>query len=145
MTVPRPTEVVERLARATNEHDLDAIVRCFAEDYVNETPAHPQRGFRGREQVRRNWSQIFAGIPDVTARILASAQDGDTVWSEWQLLGTRRDGARHEMRGVIIFEVAETLVRAARFYVEPVERESGNADDAVRRVAPLGARPGSAP
>jgi ketosteroid isomerase-like protein len=125
---------VERLARATSEHDLEAIVGCFVENYRNETPVHPGRGFAGRDQVRRNWGQILAGVPDVTARILASVEEGHTVWSEWQLIGTRQDGSSHEMRGVIIFDIAGELISAARFYLEPVEHESGTVNDAVRRA-----------
>jgi len=53
-------EVVNRLLAATNAHDVDALVGCFAPDYVNETPAHPLRGFHGHEQVRSNWTAIFA-------------------------------------------------------------------------------------
>jgi ketosteroid isomerase-like protein len=126
--------VVQRLAQATNKHDLDAIVACFAEGYLNETPAHPERGFEGKEQVRRNWAQILAGVPDLTARILATAENADTVWSEWQMIGTRRDGSAHEMRGVIIFGVDAGLISTARFYLEPVERNSGTVNDAVRRA-----------
>jgi ketosteroid isomerase-like protein len=60
-----PAAVVHELLAAINAHDLEAMVALFAEDYVNEWPAHPQRGFRGNEQVRRNWGQIFAGVPDL--------------------------------------------------------------------------------
>lgn len=131
------TEAVRRLARATNDHDLDGIVACFAADYVNETPAHPGRGFVGSEQVRTNWSQILTGVPDISARVLASHADGDTVWSEWEMAGTRRDGAAHLMRGVIIFEVADGVIRAARFYLEPVDLASGPVGGFVRAtVAP---------
>jgi len=129
-----PADLVDRLAAATNAHDIDAIVACFGGDYVNETPAHPQRGLHGAEQVRRNWTQILAGVPDVTAQVLCAVVDGDTVWSEWRMSGTRRDGAPHEMCGGIIFEVVDGVARSARFYLEPVERESGSADDAVRRA-----------
>ena len=129
-----PLQVIERLAKASSEHDLDAIVGCFAPDYVNETPAHPLRGFRGREQVRRNWAQILAGVPDLQARVVAVATDGDTVWSEWLMSGTRRDGVAHEMRGVNIFQVTDGLIQAARFYLELVERDSGSVDDVVRTV-----------
>jgi ketosteroid isomerase-like protein len=138
-----PADVVERLARATSAHDLQGIVACFAEGYVNQTPTHPERSFAGRDQVRRNWEQILTGVPDITARVLASAVDGDTVWSEWQMSGTRRDGALHEMGGVIIFDVAGELVRAARFYLEPLERESGTVDDAVHRMLSDPRAPGS--
>src|SRR5690348_382447 len=49
-----------RLQQATESHDLDALVDCFDPGYRNETPAHPGRSFEGVEQVRANWSQIFA-------------------------------------------------------------------------------------
>jgi hypothetical protein len=131
-----PTSLVRRLAAATNAHDLDALVACFADDYLNETPAHPARGFRGTEQVRRNWAQLFAGIPDLSVRILATAAAGDTVWTEWEMSGTRGDGTAHLMRGVIIFEVATGKAVSARFYLEPVEDVSGGADAQISRVAP---------
>ncbi|TDP90620.1 nuclear transport factor 2 family protein [Labedaea rhizosphaerae] len=123
---------VERLVTATNAHDLEALVDCFAEDYVNETPAHPPRGFRGREQVRRNWSAIFAAVPDITVRVLACAVGDEAVWTEWEMSGTRRDGGPHLMRGVIVFVVRDGRAVTARFYLEPVETSSGDVDDAVR-------------
>lgn len=131
-----PASLVRRLAAATNAHDLDALVACFADDYLNETPVHPARGFRGAEQVRRNWAQLFAGIPDLSARILATACAGDTVWTEWEMSGTRRDGTAHLMRGVIIFGVEAGKARSARFYLEPVEVISGGVDAQISRVAP---------
>ena len=129
-----PAAVVERLLAAINAHDLEAMVACFADDYVNEWPAHPQRGFRGSEQVRRNWSQIFAGVPDLRARLPRMVVDRDMVWAEWDLSGTRRDGAAHLMRGVSIFGVAEGRLAWVRFYLEPVEETSGDVNANTRRV-----------
>src|SRR3954454_5788507 len=123
---------VERLVRATNQHDIDALVACFAEDYENETPVHPARSFRGRDQVRRNWEQIFAFVPDVRAEVLRLAVDGDTAWTEWEMTGTRRDGTAHHMRGVIVLGVRDGTVRSARFYLEPVDAGASTVDDAVR-------------
>jgi ketosteroid isomerase-like protein len=126
--------VVERLCGAVNAHDLEALVACFAEDYVNETPAHPQRGFRGNQQVRRNWTQILAGVPDLRARLPRTAVDGDTVWAEWDMSGTRPDGAAFLMRGVVIFGVSGAAITSARFYLEPVEETSGDVDAHTHRV-----------
>lgn len=126
--------VVDRLLEATRAHDVDALVECFAPDYVNETPAHPLRGFTGREQVRQNWTAIFAGVPDITTRVVASAVDGSTVWTEWEMSGTRRDGVAHAMAGVIIFTVADDHIVSARFYLEPVEQSSGDVSAAVARA-----------
>ena len=126
--------MIDRLVDATNRHDLAALVDCFAEDYRNETPAHPARDFHGRDQVRRNWEQIFGAVPNVSARVVRRSVDGANVWSEWEIGGTRRDGSPHLMRGVIVFTVADGRASAARFYLEPVESGGGNADDAVRRT-----------
>ncbi|MEO9255721.1 MAG: nuclear transport factor 2 family protein [Tepidiformaceae bacterium] len=126
-------QLVRRLEAAVNAHDLEAVVACFAADYRNETPLHPERDFIGREQVRRNWEQIFSFIPDVRADVTKHAADGDTVWSEWEHRGTRRDGTAHLMRGVVIFGVEDGRAAWARFYLEPVESGGGDVDAAVRR------------
>jgi ketosteroid isomerase-like protein len=134
-----PAAVVQRLLAAINAHDLEAMVALFAEDYVNEWPAHPQRGFRGNDQVRRNWSQIFEGVPDLQARLPRMVVDGDTVWTEWDMLGTRRDGAPSLTRGVSIFGVSHGRLAWVRFYLEPVEESSGDVNDHTRRVVGTGA------
>ncbi len=126
--------VLERLAAAINAHDLDALVACFADDYVNETPAHPQRGFRGRDQVRANWTQIFAGVADIRARIPRSAIERDSVWTEWELSGTRVDGAPFQLCGVVIFALRGAHILSARFYLEPVETTSGDVAAHTPRV-----------
>ena len=123
---------VERLVRVTNQHDVDAVTACFAEDYVNETPAHPARGFRGSTQVRRNWEQIFAFVPDIHVEVVRSAVDGGTVWTEWEMRGSRRDGKPHCMRGVIVFGVENDRIQWARFYLEPVDESDATVDDAIR-------------
>jgi hypothetical protein len=83
--------------------------------------------------VRRNWEQIFAAIPDLSAEILSTAVAGDTAWTEWEHRGTRPDGSRHLMRGVVIFGVADGLAEWARFYLEPVQDDGADADAAVRQ------------
>ena len=124
---------LDRLLAATNDHDLDELVSCFADGYRNESPAHPARGFTGAEQVRRNWEQIFAFVPDVRAEVTAIAMSGTSVWTEWDMRGTRRDGTSHRMAGVVIFEVVDDLATSARFYLEPVDDAAATVDDAVRQ------------
>jgi ketosteroid isomerase-like protein len=130
--------VLKRLLGALNDHDLDEVVSCFASDYVNETPAHPLRSFCGNTQVRANWTQIFASVPDVTARILDLKVDGDRVWTEWNISGTRLDGAPFLMRGVVIFGIAAGSIASARFYLEPVEDTSGDVNAHTGRVTGAG-------
>ena len=123
---------IDRLVRATNQHDLEALTACFAEDYQNETPVHPARGFHGRAQVRRNWEQIFAFVPDLQVEVMARATEGDTAWTEWAMSGTRLDGSRHRMGGVIVFQVRDGVASRARFYLEPLDDGAATVDDAVR-------------
>lgn len=126
-----PLATVLRLQRATNDHDLAALTACFAEDYVNETPVHPTRGFIGREQVGRNWDRILAAVPDLRSTLVSSVVSGDAVWAEWAWSGTRRDGQAHDMRGITVTTVRGGVITAARFYMEPVVRDDVAIDDAV--------------
>ena len=129
----RSLAAIDRLMSATNRHDLEALTECFSEDYRNETPVHPARSFRGRAQVRRNWEQIFAFVPDIHVEVIRSAVEDDAVWTEWEMRGTRRDGRPHWMRGVIVFGVGEDTIEWARFYLEPVDESDATVDDAIRR------------
>ncbi len=129
-----PLATVLRLQRATNDHDLAALSACFAEDYVNETPVHPSRGFMGREQVRRNWGRILAAVPDLRSTMVSSVVSGDAVWAEWAWSGTRRDGQAHDMRGITVTTVRGGVITAARFYMEPVVRDDVGIDEAVEQA-----------
>lgn len=118
-----PTTVIEQLRRAINGHDVDAMARCFAPDYRSEFPAHPNRAFRGHEQMRRNWSQIFRAVPDIEATVMAQSVTGDTVWTEWEWRGTGPGGSPHCMRGVTVQGVQEDRIAWVRLYMEPVQTD----------------------
>ena len=124
--------LVARLQAAMNAHDVEAFVACFAADYESVQPAHPDRAFRGREQVRANWSEVFAGVPDFHAELVRVHAIGDTAWSEWRWEGTQTAGERLDMAGVIVFGVRDDLVAWARLYIEPVERAGAGIEAAVR-------------
>jgi len=131
---PGPLELIERLQRAQNDHDIDAFVTCIAAEYRSEQTVHPDRAFVGREQVRANWSGVFAGVPDFHAELIRSASDGATVWSEWRWTGTKLDGSRLDDRGVTIFGVAHGEVEWGRLYLEPVQEHGGGIEAAVERM-----------
>ena len=127
-----PLDTIKRLVKATNEHDIERLVACFAVDYTLESPHHPHRSFAGSEQVRRNWTLIVAGVPDITTRLVRSAVDGNIVWTEWEMSGTRRDGVEHLGRGVFIFGVDGGLIRWGRMFLEPVDRSEADMNAALR-------------
>jgi ketosteroid isomerase-like protein len=137
-TSSEPLAVVHRLQAATNAHDLDALVDCFTADYLSEIPLHPSRSFRGGDQVRRNWAQILAGVPDLHSKLVREAVDGDVVWTEWEWTGTRRDGAPHLMRGTTIIGVEGERIAWARFYMEPVVDDGVGIDAALAHAVTPG-------
>lgn len=74
MAVPGTTTTAsQRLCAAIAARDVDAIAGQFADDYVNETPAHPSRGFVGAAQVRQNWTRILESIKDLRVELVATA------------------------------------------------------------------------
>jgi ketosteroid isomerase-like protein len=128
-------EAVERLHTAMNQHDLEAFLACFDPHYRSEQPAHPIRGFGGREQVEKNWSALFEGIPDFHAELLATATEGDTLWAEWHWTGTRANEAPLNMRGVTLFEIKNGQIVSGRLYMEEVEEAGADIGETVRRLA----------
>jgi ketosteroid isomerase-like protein len=114
-------EVLDRMQQAMTAHDLEALVACFAEDYNCEMPMHPALSFVGRDNVRRNWTGLFAHVPDLKASVLRSAHDRDLLWSEWEMTGTTVAGAGYLARGVAILRVEDGQVAWARFYLDPVD------------------------
>jgi hypothetical protein len=129
-----PRQVLERLHRAINEHDIEAFVANFHDDYRSEQPAHPDRAFGGREQVRENWTTMFAAIPDLEAELIRSAVDGDVVWAEWSWRGRRRDGVLFAFGGVTLFGVRDGGISWGRLYMEEVTGGEGDIRAAVRRM-----------
>lgn len=125
--------VIERINDALNRHDLEAFLGCFDQDYRSEQPVHPNRGFGGKDQVRKNWSKIFESFPDFRAELLRDVSDGETAWSEWHWTATGLN-----MAGVILFGVEDERIVWGRLYVEPVEKGGEDIDRAVRRMTESG-------
>lgn len=130
-----PKDVLKRLHHAMNQRDLEEFLACFASDYRSEQPAHPNRGFGGREHVEKNWSALFTGIPDFRAESLATAVEGETVWTEWHWTDTRADRSPLDIRGVTLFGIRDGRIASGRLYMEEVEEAGENIDETVRRLA----------
>ncbi|MFN2488544.1 MAG: nuclear transport factor 2 family protein [Actinomycetota bacterium] len=126
---------VDRLVEAINTHDLDSFVDCFEPDYRSEQPAHPEREFGGREQVRQNWSTLFAAIPDIRAELLRTADEDGTVWAELRIHGHREDASKLDLRGVIINGIRNDRIAWARLYLEEVERKGEGIDETVHSLS----------
>jgi ketosteroid isomerase-like protein len=133
------SDVLGQLFTALSTHDLEAAAALFHENYRSEQPAHPGRAFVGRAQMHANWEAMFAGIPNFRSEVMRTVDDGNTTWVEWKWTGTRSDGQPFHVRGVALFEVEGGLITAGRLYLEDVEREWIDIEQAVQSLS--GRRP----
>ncbi len=117
-TYSSPKVVFERMIRAANRHDLEAMVACYAPDFRSEQPFHPERNFVGPAGVRKNWNFFFTTIPDIQIEILGEVVEGDTVWAELHYHGTQTDGKKHDVMGVSLLGIQADQIIWARLYIE---------------------------
>lgn len=125
---------MERQERALNAHDVDALADCFHEDLHSEDLAHTGHTIEGREQLRRTWELMLTDVPDLRAELRGTAVDGDTVWGEWRIYGTRRDGSILDLRGVAISKVQDGRIVSSRRYLAPLGVSDETTDEYFRRL-----------
>jgi len=123
-----------KLKDAFNTHDINSFIECFDENYYSEQPVHPDRTFRGQEQVKKNWSSNFDEMPDFSAQLLRHFISNDSIWAEWEWQGTRQGKSRLHMRGVTIMGVEDGKIKWGRLYVEPVQVSGKGIEVTVREV-----------
>ena len=127
-----PRSLLRRQEEALNAHDVDALADCFDENLESNDLVHPSQTFRGREQVRQNWALMIQNVPDLKAELRDCAVAGDTVWGEWRIYGTRRDGHMLDLRGVVISQVRDGRIVASRRYLAPLDVSAQSVDDYFR-------------
>lgn len=95
-------QMLKTITAAFDQHDLDGILACFADDAVFEAPRGPDRWgqrFVGKQEIRDAFAARFSGIPDIRYQDDEHFVDGDRGASEWTLSGTMTTGQRIEVRG----------------------------------------------
>jgi ketosteroid isomerase-like protein len=128
--------VVERFVQAINGHDLEAIVGCFAPDYHDVEPVHPNRQISsGQVEVHKRWATVLDSLPDFRTEVERVAVEGDTAWIEHDWSGTRGDGTRLHLRGVNIFGIRDGQFAWGHIYMETVEEDGIDIEERVRRMA----------
>jgi len=101
------------LVDAFNAHDLDAVMRHFAEDAVLEMPRGPDpwgRRFAGKAAVRAGLAGRFKGMPDVNYGDATHHVAGDTGISRWTITGTDPSGRKIRANGCDFYTFREGLV-----------------------------------
>lgn len=109
----KPTEdrsatvaLLEAIGDAFNRHDLDALMRHFADDCIFDMPAGPEiHGTRvsGKAAVRQAFADLFAAVPDIHWAPLNNWVSGNMGCSEWHRTGTTTAGERQDWLGLDLF------------------------------------------
>jgi ketosteroid isomerase-like protein len=116
--IQNTSSVLLKMEAAINAQDIDAFVNCFAPDFVGKHPVHPERNLIGAAQVRKNWTALFAQVPDIQAKLITHTIAGELGWSEWHWQGNHANGTKLDMRGVVVVGLRENTIAWARLYME---------------------------
>jgi hypothetical protein len=126
---------MSKVQDALNAHDAERMAAQFSPSYRSEQPAHPNRGYGGRDTLTSIWGDLFRAVPDLTSEVVAETSDGATAWVEWNWHGHYTDGSPFEMRGVVIAQLDDDgLVAAQRLYFEPVEHDGPGILESERQL-----------
>jgi steroid delta-isomerase-like uncharacterized protein len=116
--------ILERLAQAFNEHDLDRIMEFFSDDCSLDMPrgsAPWGTRYVGKAAVRKGLQTRFEMVPDVhygDVRHFATEKMGV---SEWLVTGTLRSGETIKVRGCDHYEFSDGKVVRKDSYWKIVE------------------------
>ena len=118
---------LKEINEAFNAHDLDAIMRFFAEECVLDMPHGQGPGgarYQGKSEVRRGLATRFEGLPDAHYGEDRHWVVGDFGVSEWTLTGTQRSGERLVVRGCDHFEFSGGKIAVKNSYWKIIEEPS---------------------
>ena len=124
----QPTVTVETLKQildAFNRHDLDSIMKFFADDCSFDFPRGPEfcgQRFIGKAQVREALAGRFKGIPDVHYGDDVHWINGVRGVSEWTLTGTTLAGVQIKVRGCDLWEFRNGKVTRKDSYWKIIEK-----------------------
>jgi ketosteroid isomerase-like protein len=102
--------ILRLITAAFDAHDLDGIMRHFADDAVFDAPRGPDpwgRRYVGENEIREAFAGRFSGIPDVRYQQDDHFVDGDRGASEWTLSGTTTAGQAIEVRGCDLWTIRD--------------------------------------
>ncbi len=118
---------LKAIADAFNAHDLDAIMRFFADDCSLDMPRGPDpwgQRFTGKAAVREGLAMRFKGLPDVHYSDDRHWVSGNMGVSEWLLTGTMPGGVRIRVRGCDHWEFRDGKVIRKDSYWKIVEKSA---------------------
>ncbi len=95
---------------AFNRHDIDGVMKCFAEDCVFYTVAGPDvygTKIEGAKAIADAFTAVWTGMKDAHWDHHSHFVHGNRAVSEWTFSGTGVDGMRVEAQGADLFTLRD--------------------------------------
>ena len=95
---------------AFNRHDVDGVMKCFADDCVFYTVGGDEAygaKIEGAEAIANAFSAVWAGMKDAHWDHHSHFVHGDRAVSEWTSSGTDANGMRVEAQGADLFTLRD--------------------------------------
>lgn len=95
---------------AFNRHDVEGVMKFFADDCVFYTVAGPEAfgaKIKGAKAVAEAFSAVWAGMKDAHWDHHSHFVHGNRAVSEWTFSGTGADGMRVEAQGADLFTLRD--------------------------------------
>lgn len=95
---------------AFNRHDVEAVMKCFADDCVFYAVGGPEvfgTKIEGAEAIAKAFSGVWAAMPDAHWDHHSHFVHEDRAVSEWTFSGTNADGSRVEAEGADLFTLRD--------------------------------------
>ena len=95
---------------AFNRHDVEGVMKCFADDCVFYTVGGPEAygsKIEGAEAIAAAFSAVWAGMKDAHWDHHGHFVHGDRAVSEWTFSGTDAQGMRIEAQGADLFTLRD--------------------------------------
>lgn len=95
---------------AFNRHDIDGVMKCFADDCVFYTVGGPEvygNKIEGADAIAKAFVGVWTTMKDAHWDHHSHFVHGDRAVSEWTFSGTNPDGSRVEAQGADLFTVRD--------------------------------------
>ncbi|MEM7344019.1 MAG: nuclear transport factor 2 family protein [Chloroflexota bacterium] len=119
MTEDEKRTILTDFAEAWGRADVDALMALMTDDCIYAASVGPEPGttYRGREEVRRGFTEILAFEAGGEAR---SGQvwfaDDDYAFAEWSYDEVAKDGTITDIQGIDIFHFVDGKLRLKDAY-----------------------------
>ena len=104
-------DAVEEQVRAYNAGDAEAFAKCYAPDVVVED-ADGNVVLSGRSSLHDHYAKLFAGAPNLHAKVITRIHVGSFVIDEEHVTG----GPRGDIHAVAVYRInSEGLINRVQF------------------------------